>query len=532
MLAAFVQQRRHLLLAGLVLTVAVLLRVWQLDLKPPHFDEGINGGFTDQMMTLGGYHYDPANYHGPLYFYLLLTSQTLFGHEIAALRLPSVLAGVAVVAIALFGYRRHLGAGASLCLGAFLTVSPAMVFVSRYAIHEMYLLLFLMLATLGFMDRWSGKGGAWLICIGTGGMILTKETYILHLACLGLAWGVWLGLRRIAPDTDASAASDPVQENASESKKRKTTAGWSGFSAPAAVWVAAVLFFYSAGLTYPEGIAGLWRTFAVWTQTGVDAGGHAKPWHYWIELMWRYEWVALAGFVVSTWFLLNGRKAVRIAVIAGAGTLAAYSLVAYKTPWCIVSFLWSGSLALSCLLARFANRGGGAKIAVIVAGLLLAGHDVWSCLRLNWSTYDDEREPYVYVQTSREIERFTGVLSAAAEHDPLTLHRPGVIVADAPFPLPWMLRDHTRLSYFGSEQPLTVAVTTADFVLTRQSRHQEVEALLYDEFWVVELRLRGSHEPMTAYFRARRYDQELMTGPAVLKRFAGPHLPGGEEIVR
>ena len=60
-------------------------------MKPPHFDEGINGWFVDQMMKNGFYSYDPTNYHGPLHFYVLFLSQTLFGRHIWALRLPVVL---------------------------------------------------------------------------------------------------------------------------------------------------------------------------------------------------------------------------------------------------------------------------------------------------------------------------------------------------------------------------------------------------------------------------------------------------------
>ena len=42
--------------------------------KPIHFDEGINGWFSMKMNQMGFYKYDPQNYHGPLYFYLLKKS--------------------------------------------------------------------------------------------------------------------------------------------------------------------------------------------------------------------------------------------------------------------------------------------------------------------------------------------------------------------------------------------------------------------------------------------------------------------------
>jgi predicted membrane-bound mannosyltransferase len=61
--------------------VAIVYRFWALDLKPPHFDEGINGWFTDQLISRGFYNYDPTNYHGPLHFYILMITKLLFGRR-------------------------------------------------------------------------------------------------------------------------------------------------------------------------------------------------------------------------------------------------------------------------------------------------------------------------------------------------------------------------------------------------------------------------------------------------------------------
>src|ERR1700756_2959938 len=69
----------------LILGCAVVLRFLLLGIKPPHFDEGINGWFVDQMVKTGFYRYDPTNYHGPLHFYVLLLFQTLLGRNIYSL---------------------------------------------------------------------------------------------------------------------------------------------------------------------------------------------------------------------------------------------------------------------------------------------------------------------------------------------------------------------------------------------------------------------------------------------------------------
>ena len=73
-----------------IVALGALLRLLLLGIKPPHFDEGINGWFVDQMRRTGFYRYDPTNYHGPLHFYILFLAQSLFGRHIWALRLPVV----------------------------------------------------------------------------------------------------------------------------------------------------------------------------------------------------------------------------------------------------------------------------------------------------------------------------------------------------------------------------------------------------------------------------------------------------------
>src|SRR5436309_8854944 len=80
-----------------ILGLAAVLRLFFLGIKPPHFDEGINGWFVDQLIKNGYYRYDPTNYHGPLHFYILFLFESLFGRNLWALRLPVVIASIASV---------------------------------------------------------------------------------------------------------------------------------------------------------------------------------------------------------------------------------------------------------------------------------------------------------------------------------------------------------------------------------------------------------------------------------------------------
>src|SRR5450432_325980 len=67
-----------------IIALGALLRFFLLSMKPPHFDEGINGWFVDQMRRNGFYRYAPPNHHEPLHFYMLVLAKSLFGRHISA----------------------------------------------------------------------------------------------------------------------------------------------------------------------------------------------------------------------------------------------------------------------------------------------------------------------------------------------------------------------------------------------------------------------------------------------------------------
>src|SRR5207253_3147541 len=127
-----------------ILGLAAVLRILFLGIKPPHFDEGINGWFVDQMVKDGFYRYDPTNYHGPLHFYILFLSQTLFGRNLYALRLPVVLASIGSVWLAL-KYDRLISRPVARLAALAMALSPGFVFYRRCSIPQAWPHLFSMM---------------------------------------------------------------------------------------------------------------------------------------------------------------------------------------------------------------------------------------------------------------------------------------------------------------------------------------------------------------------------------------------------
>ena len=296
-------------------------------MKPPHFDEGINGWFVDQMKRTGFYKYDPTNYHGPLHFYILFLSQTLFGRHIWALRLPVVLASIGALWVTL-KFEPLVGRKVSRVAALAMAVSPGFVFYGRYAIHEVWLLLFSMLFVLGLLGLWKAgtRGYLWCVGMGTAGMILTKETYFIHIGCAASAAGALWVSHKITPLPDL--------------KRARQHWDLADLAIVVAVGIVAIVFFYSGSFLHWPGVRGLYETFATWYQTGSKGNGHEKPWPYWFELILRYEWPILIGFILCLGCQFFRNFAIRYLAIYGVGVLAAYSIVNYKTPWCVVSIVW------------------------------------------------------------------------------------------------------------------------------------------------------------------------------------------------
>jgi uncharacterized protein (TIGR03663 family) len=468
----------------LIVGVAFAFRVALLDIKPAHFDEGVNGWFVDQLAKEGLFRYDPTNYHGPLHFYVLFLSQTIFGRNLWALRMPVVLAGVATVALAL-AFKPFIGRAAARVAAIGLAVSPGFVFYNRYSIHESWLVLFLMLGVWGALGlmRSGGRGWLWPTVLGSAGAILTKETYAIHAVCFLLAWPTLLVLDRIS----VPGYGGP-----------KAAARWRSrdLLAPIVLGLGAIFFFYTGNLYELPGITGLVETFRAWYSTGVEGKGHEKAWTYWLQLIARYEWPALLGLAGSLFVWVPGTpRLIRFFGIVGAGTLAAYSLVRYKTPWCAISIIWPLYFVLGHWAARLRAQSGTLLLALCLAPLVLASAALSA--RLNFFRFTDEKEPYVYVQTYRDIDRLLGPLMQVVGRDPTQYHMTGRIILESYYPIPWLLGDFTRIGYYDFEEVADPA--DAGFLLIDGERWRFLEKKLGQSYFVEAIKVRDAQKPARLY---------------------------------
>ena len=540
--------------AIVILAVAAAARLTLLGIKPPHFDEGVNGWFVDQMTHTGFYHYDPTNYHGPLHFYVLFLAQTLLGRHIWALRLPLALVSLATVYLTL-RFDRFIGRGAALWAAAAMAVSPGCVFYGRYAIHECWLVFSLMLVAWGLAGLWQlgERKYLWAVWIGITGAVLTKETYVIHFACAALALPcVWLlGMASPAAETGGAAPQEWTARDmtlgallfagcvgffcvcATGAAKEpyvicfvcgalSLSCGWLlGRASPTAQmerpasqrWTArdmmlgallfagCVVFFYSGTFMDMRGLKGLYETFGAWAQTGRAGNGHEKAWYYWLQLFGRYEWPSCVGLLVALACVLpRTPRLIRGLAIYATGTLAAYSIIHYKTPWCVVSLTWPYLLLFGCGV-DFAFRKYGSWTGVAAATLLAA--NLCDMVALNFFHFTDAKEPYVYVQTFPDIDKLMKPLDALIARNPANYQLTGHIMVESYHPLPWLLGDFPNIGYYDDDT--NPPKMDADFLLVEETRIDDAESALREEYFTAPLSLRDAQDPLKLYLNVKKF---------------------------
>lgn len=462
-----------------ILICGAVLRLVLLGEKPPHFDEGINGWFVQELIALGYYDYDPTNYHGPLHFYILLVSQFIFGKGILALRIPTVLFGVGCIYL-LARFDKYVGKMAAYIAAALFAISPAAVFYSRYSIHEIELTFFSLVAAHGFLRLW-GKGDLRsLIILATGvvGMLATKETFLIHV----LVWGIALGCLHLYQKFSPSHKLLQGSKLQVSSLQVWTTLGVSSL---------VVVALFSGFFQNFSGVGDFLYSLVPWLKTGFE-GGHSKPFYYWLDLMRVYEYGALLGFVGLFYLLLPASFSVRLMGVYGFGVFLVYSLIPYKTPWCVLQVIWPFFLVIGYLVQQAHGRP--RLVLLMLLGFCFPAMAAKS-ISLNFFRYTNPKEPYVYVQTHKDIMVLSDYMDQVVEQNPEFKHKPLTISLESTWPLPWMWSHYSQAVWLDEIPPNPDSWA----IFIDQDKKMLLESKLKKEYFVFEFELRDSQKPSLAY---------------------------------
>jgi len=176
----------EMMLYGLLFIASIILHLLQLDVKAMHHDESIHAWMSYKFFSglgpfscAGGgssatYCYDPV-YHGPTLYVLTLLSYFLFGVGDAQARLPMALAGIGLVPMA-WTLRPFIGRKGAFIAAVLMTLSPSILYYTRFARHDALVLLWSLFMIVGLF-KFLAEGGTANLSLATAGLALTWATH-------------------------------------------------------------------------------------------------------------------------------------------------------------------------------------------------------------------------------------------------------------------------------------------------------------------------------------------------------------------
>ena len=469
----------------LIAVVGAVFRLQDLAERPMHGDEAVNAVKLGETIEGRGYEYDPHEYHGPILNYLTLIPAWLGGVgnfvelQEPILRVVPVVFGTLLVLI-LLPIGDGLGRLASVFVALFTAVSPAMVFYSRYFIHEMLLVCFTAGAIVCGYRYLKSPGILWAslpaVCLGL--MHATKETFVIALGAMGAALCVMLCARW------------RVGQWINDIKQVRPAHCAVMLLAAAAVSVT----FFSSFFSNAKGVEDSVLTYTTYLDRAGQTGLHEHPWHYYLGLLGYYQFadgpvfselivllLALVGLVFTVRGSVEGANAGLLRFVALYTILMTviYSLIPYKTPWCLLSF-YHGIILLAGVGVACLFRFKSIFFRLALGAVLLVGtsHLVWQSNAANGRFNADSRNPYVYAHTGSDIfEIANRIKEMAGAHEaglatPIQIYCPG----NDYWPLPWYLRGH-RVEYTNT---VNEASQSAPVILIQPPLEEALMRKLYE----------------------------------------------------
>ena len=455
----------------LIVAAAATIRLVHLDNRPMHTDEAVHGAKFGPLLEKGIYEYDPHEFHGPTLNYLTIPVVRMGGGNTIAqttevqLRIVPAICGILLIA-GLWIIRDAIGLGAMLCAAALCAASPAMIFYSRYYIQEMLLICFTFFAIAAFW-RSAQKGTVakfvWLAIAGfsIGLMHATKETCIIALFAM-FAGGIYVAVLSL------------IAGNGWTRQKMISLSITGGVVLVAAALVSVTLF--SSLFTHPAGISDSITSIAGYvTRSGGEgsAGNHSYPWYNYLRIVCWWQdgegpvWTEMLVVILAVVGLIAGligkgcgKASIPFVRFLGVYTIVmtvGYSYLSYKTPWCLLGF-FHGMLLLAGIGAAVlwrAARPAPIKALVAVMLLVAGGHLAWQGWRGSFPQCADPDNPYVYAHTTHDVPKLANLIrEIALEHPDQKAMCIQIVGPEyAHWPLPWYLRDFTKIDWYGNAQP-------------------------------------------------------------------------------
>ncbi len=388
--------RGELIAWGVLLALALAVRLWDLGDRPFHHDESQDAYFSWLFRDTGDYEYDPL-LHGPLRFYLTAAAYLVFGDSDFTARLAPALMGTVMVG---FPYllRNQLGRVGAFAAGALLAFGPSYLYFSRFAREDIYIAcvtLAMLVVVFRFFDRPRRHHPAAFGALLALSFAIKETTFITVFVAgsfflVAIAWE-WraAGSLREAPIV-------------------RTLLGirWDDWAWGVIVFLGLYTALFTTFFIHPSGVYGLYTGLDYWLgQHEVGRGG--EPAYFYSVLLFADEWPVLLLGAVGAVMAFRRPTLLRLFLVwAFVLSLAVYSWAGEKFAWLVLHpllplILLAGTGLQAIWGARGRKLG---RVAVAVTALALS-YSVYASFLANAVNRADPREFLVSTQSSEEVAR-------------------------------------------------------------------------------------------------------------------------------
>ena len=442
----------------LLLTTALLLRLYNLSVPPLFFDESIHATILKSLFS-GNYRYNPA-YHGPLLYYLLYLPVSTLGESEFSLRVLPALTGVVVSLIPLL-YRRYIGENAAVVSAFLVAVSPIIVNYSRFCRADIFQLLLTSLFAY-FIFRYLETEKSWR----------DKKTDrdTLHLAAAFICMALFATLK----ETFYPFAAIFLIFFIFDVKKFRAV----DMAVSIAVFFLLYITLYTNFFTYLEPITNITKFPAVsavsYWKYQHDIARISGPWYYYLELLLLYDLpvvvLAFMGLVVIA------RKRDRggfeaFMVFWFLASLIFFSYMQEKVPWLAVHILFPMYVIAGIGISRIKD-----KKTRIAAALLCILFSAYGSVAVNIVNPVNPAEPALYLPTQYDVREF----AEKTKNNTIYIF---TNVGEY-WPLAWYLRDHHAI-YITTG--IRYSFKSGDYVVVNATNDARIDKnnLIFDEIMVV-----------------------------------------------
>lgn len=441
-----------------------------------------------------------------------MLAERVFGFGIFGFRFVTGLLQIALLYVT--GLHRRFVGNIAIWAALIIALSPAFVFYSRYAIHESLFVLSEISFSYGFFLYRQEKStkSLWWMSLALVGLITTKETFIIFIgtwaiAVVGLKFFEALFPRfRSAPDEGFERPAPALQN-------------WIAVSLVAIV---AILAFFTGFFLYLHGAVDMVTALSSWTKTGTTHSGHEKPFMYWIDLLRRFEWPCFIGLCLTPVLFFFSSRTLRTLLLVGFGLWLSASLIPYKTPWLILSYLWLLAFAAGAVINRILPalslwRGVRTGLAVACfASIFFSAREMW---RISFRDFAKQGEPYVYVQSTNDFKTAVDVVMNHIKAFPEDVTLRVLSLNRDPWPLPYLLQPLTNILWGHAD---AATFDGADVVFSDIEDETLVQSKLHGTYFSLPFQIRESYQQGRAYLKTEKFKGEVPTGTVV---FAGQAAP-------